>query len=214
MLHLNFDPLPVLTTPRLVLRQITLDDVPAMFTLRSDSEVMRHIARPVAKSPDDAARHIQTLESNLTANEGITWGLALRDQSAAPDNPAASPPSVGSMLGTIGFWHMLKEDLRAEIGYALIREHWGQGLMQEALAAVLAYGFEVMKLHSVEAVVAPRNRASIQLLLRNGFVQEGLFRENCFFEGEFLDSAVFSLLGAHWGHTRFAQPDRVKEEKN
>ena len=179
-LELNFDPFPVLTTPRLILRPITLDDTAAMYALRSDKEVMRYIARPLALVEADAARYIEKLQQHQAANEGVTWGIA----------HAANP----RLIGTIGFWQISPEDRHAEIGYALAREHWGQGLMQEALPAVLAHGFDALKLHRVEAVVAPRNLPSIQLLLRNGFEQEGLFRQNCFFAGEFLDSAVFARL--------------------
>jgi [ribosomal protein S5]-alanine N-acetyltransferase len=89
---------------------------------------------------------------------------------------------------------MQKEHYRAEIGYALHPEHQGIGLMQEALNAVLDYGFTVMNLHSVEANVNPNNAASINLLQRNGFMREGMFRENYFYNGKFLDSAIYSLL--------------------
>ena len=59
---------------------------------------------------------------------------------------------------------------------------------------VLAYGFEVLKLHSAEAIVNPGNHASIKLLKKHGFTREGYFKENYYFEGHFFDSAVYSLL--------------------
>lgn len=67
-------------------------------------------------------------------------------------------------------------------------------MMQEALAAVLNFGFRTLQLHSVEANVNPGNTASIKLLERNHFIREGYFRENYFYNGRFLDSAVYSLL--------------------
>ena len=66
--------------------------------------------------------------------------------------------------------------------------------MQEAIKAVLHYGFETMKLHSVEANVNPANAASIRLLKRTGFVQEAHFKENYFSNGQFTDSLIYSLL--------------------
>ncbi len=66
--------------------------------------------------------------------------------------------------------------------------------MSEALKAVLDYGFNTMGLHSVEAIASPLNNASIKILERNGFVREAYFKENFLWEGQYLDSVVYSLL--------------------
>ena len=66
--------------------------------------------------------------------------------------------------------------------------------MSEALTAILEYGFDTMKLHSIEAVVNPMNIPSIRLLEKNKFIREAFFREDHFFEGEFYDTAVYSLI--------------------
>ena len=62
------------------------------------------------------------------------------------------------------------------------------------MVAVLNYGFTVMELHSVEANVNPDNAASISLLEKNHFIREACFKENYYFDGRFLDSAIYSLL--------------------
>ena len=62
------------------------------------------------------------------------------------------------------------------------------------MSAVMNYGFDVMKLHSVEANVNPDNGASVRVLQKAGFVQEAHFRENYFFAGRFLDTLIFSKL--------------------
>ena len=79
-------------------------------------------------------------------------------------------------------------------GYALHPDQQGKGLMQEAMTAVLEYGFKIMKLHSIEANVNPNNLSSIKLLVRNNFVREAYYKENYFFDGKFYDSAIYSLL--------------------
>lgn len=66
--------------------------------------------------------------------------------------------------------------------------------MKEALQAILKYGFETMNLHSVEANVSPLNVASKQLLLSQNFVLEAHFKENYYFNGQFLDSHIYCLL--------------------
>ena len=66
--------------------------------------------------------------------------------------------------------------------------------MQEAVAAVLSYGFSAIKLHSVEANINPANVASKKLLEKNGFVQEAYFKENFYYNGRFMDAPIYALL--------------------
>ena len=141
---------------------------------------MRYIDRPLAQTTEDALALIQLITDMLQKNEAITWGIFRKEGS--------------SLLGTIGFWRIQKEHYRAEIGYLLHPTLQGQGLMQEAVKAVLQYGFETMQLHSVEANVNPANAASIKLLERSGFLREAHFKENYFYNGRFLDSLIYSLL--------------------
>ena len=180
MLTLNFFPFPVLHTSRLTLRQVSPDDVNEMFALRSSKEVMQFIDRPMAITAEDALLFIQKIMDSLKNNEGITWAISLR----------AEP----GLIGTIGFWRIDKDHHRAEIGYMLHPAWQRKGLMQEALASTLFYGFNSMRLHSVEANVKPANNASIQLLKKNDFKQEAYFRESYFYNGKFLDSMILCLL--------------------
>ncbi len=87
-----------------------------------------------------------------------------------------------------------KENYRAEFVYALHPDHWGKGIMNEVAEAVIDYGFKVLKLHSIEANINPENIASQKLLEKHKFVKEAYFKENFFWEGKFLDSAIYSLL--------------------
>lgn len=180
MLQLNFNPFPELFTERLLLRAISAADVKEVFQLRADKNVMQFIDRPLAQSMDDAMALINKIADGHENNENITWAITMNNQ---PE-----------LIGTIGFWRIDTENYRAEIGYLLHPGYQGKGLMQEAIEAVLKYGFQHMKLHSVEANVNPANYASIKLLEKNKFVKEAYFKENYFYDGKFLDSAIYSLL--------------------
>lgn len=164
-----------------MLRKITPDDAMDLLILRSDKKVMAHIDRPLAQSVDDTLKLILQVNDSFETHDGITWGITLRE------NPQ-------SLIGTIGFWRIIKAHYRAEIGYLLHPGLQGKGLMQEAITAVIRYGFDTMNLHSVEANVNPDNIASIRLLDRNGFVREGYFKENYYSNGVFEDSAIYSLV--------------------
>lgn len=180
MLQFNFDPFPIILTDRLKLRAINLTDSQEIFALRSDVEVLKYLDRPAAKFLEEAIEFIQKNIEQLRTNDGISWAITLKEK---PE-----------LIGTIGFWKIDKEHHRAEIGYMLFTAQQQKGLMQEAITAVLQYGFNTMHLHSVEANVNPDNAASKKLLLKNNFVQEAYFRENYYFESKFLDSAIYSLL--------------------
>lgn len=180
MLDIRFDAFPVLTTDRLVLRQLEDGDSDSLFALRSDPVAMRYIDRPLMQNTGEAQAMMERIHHSYRENEGIQWVIS----------------SIGNpeMLGNITFWKIDKEHHRAEIGYMLHPRYQGNGFMGEALKAVIQYGFEVMRLHSIQADVNPGNAASIRLLERNGFIREAYFRENYYFGGKFLDSAIYSLL--------------------
>jgi [ribosomal protein S5]-alanine N-acetyltransferase len=180
MLSFNFAPFPILFTDRLALKELTIEDAIDMFLLRSDKEVMRFIDRPLATSAEDGLLWIQKVQEGILNNDAVTWGIALKNDS--------------SIIGTIGFWRIMKEHHRAEIGYMIGAPYQRKGFMQEAIEKVLWFGFGSMRLHSVEANVNPNNLASIKLLEKNGFVKEAHFKENYFAHGKFLDSAIYSLL--------------------
>ena len=180
MLVLDFSIFPVLSTKRLLLRQVTKTDANEVFGLRSDINVMKYIDRPMAKTIDDAINYIQKIENGITNNDYIAWALILKENN--------------TLIGIISFHRIEKENYRAEIGYILAANFHRKGLMQEAVTAILDYGFNTMKLHSVEAVINPANNISAKLLEKNGFIREAYFKENFHFNGKFLDSAIYSLL--------------------
>jgi ribosomal-protein-alanine N-acetyltransferase len=76
----------------------------------------------------------------------------------------------------------------------LLPEIHGKEIASEAVGIVVEFGFNEMKLHSIEAVIDPRNSASEKVLQKNGFIKEAHLKENEFFEGEFIDSVIYSRL--------------------
>jgi ribosomal-protein-alanine N-acetyltransferase len=181
MISVSFTPFPELTTERLLLRAITSDDSSQVFRLRSEDATLKYIERAPLSSIEEANTLVNRMIQDRAMNDGITWALVLKN---APN----------TMIGSIGFWRLIKEHYRAEIGYMLLPEYWRNGYMKEALKAVIDYGFKEMKLHSIEANVNPNNEASITLLKSQGFIKEAHFKENYYFNGQFLDSYIYSLI--------------------
>ncbi|UPT70532.1 MAG: GNAT family N-acetyltransferase [Flavobacterium sp. JAD_PAG50586_2] len=184
MLTINFHPFQNIETERLLLRRINESDVEEVFALRGNQETMKYIPRPLTKSKEDALQHIAMIEEKIVNNTGINWGITIKG------NP--------KIIGIIGHYRISPENHRAEVGYMSFPETNGKGYMSEALKAVLAYGFEQMNLHSIEAVIDPANIASEKLLQKNGFVKEAHILENELWEGKFWDTVIYSLLKKNW----------------
>jgi ribosomal-protein-alanine N-acetyltransferase len=185
-LSIAFATFPVLETKRFLLRAVAPDDTDAIFRMMSDPRVVRYFGTLPMTAPEQAERRVQGITAAFEQRAGIRWAITSR--------------ADGGLLGTGGFWRLMAEHSRAEMGYELAPEWWGRGAMTEALGAVLGFGFTSMGLHSVEAQIHPDNTGSRRVLEKLGFVQEGYFRENYYdpVEARFTDTAVFSLLSATW----------------
>jgi|GEM_PF-118774 len=180
MLNLDFSTIPTLTTKRLVLRAITEADAPAVFALRSDRQTMAHIPRAVAITLADAMEHITQIHADQREEKILAWAIT-------------KAPST-ELIGIVCLLRMKKENFRTELGYALIRPHWGQGIMSEAVEAIVRHAFDTLHFHSIEAGIDPSNTGSIRVLEHNGFTQEAHFREDTFHNGAFNDTLIYARL--------------------
>jgi len=141
---------------------------------------MKFIPRPLVKNNEEALEHIAMIEEKIETNIGINWGITLKG------NP--------KLLGIIGYYRMQPENYRSEIGYILLPEFHGKGIITEAVNTLIKYGFNDLKLHSIEAVIDPENYASEKVLQKCGFVKEAHLKECGFYDGKFIDSVIYSLL--------------------
>lgn len=180
MLQPNFTPFPVLESERLVFRAIKETDVHEIFALRSNPELMQYIPRPLVTTLDEATEHMKMIQDKIDANEGINWAMTEKGKD--------------KLISLIGFYRIQNEHYRSEIGYMLLSEYQNKGYITEAIQTLLNYGFTIMGLHTVEAIIDPRNLASEKVLVKNGFAKEAHFVENIYFEGKFLDSVHYSIL--------------------
>lgn len=176
--------LPTLDAPRVRLRWLTAADVGALYDVFSNADVMRYWSRTPFTHVDEARELLEAIEQAFAARSLFQWGIALR----ADDR----------IVGTVTLSHVDADNLRAELGYALGRACWGQGLMGEALAALLNFAFGELGLRRLEADVDPRNTASVRTLERLGFQREGYLRERWFVGGEVQDAIFYGLLRREW----------------
>ncbi len=171
---------PHLQTDRLLLRQITLEDAPAVFQFRSDSEGQRYNGGALTRL-DQASRLIAQSAAGYRKRTRIEWGVTLQGDDDI-------------VRGLFGYTHWSQSHRRAEIGYCLRRDYWRQGIGREALDAILAFGFHAMNLNRIHACSRVENVASVRLLEKLGFAREGVLRDEFWEEGAFHDEALYALL--------------------
>lgn len=180
----TFAHFPTLTTERLRLRLIEPRDAEDLFPTYSDEEAMRFYGHEPYRSLDDALLLIEFRQADYEQRRGIRWGITRKDDDR--------------IIGSCGFHHFDTNYYRAETGYILNRAFWGQGIMAEALSAILTYGFNEMGLHRIEAIIDIANERSKNLLLKLGFQYEGNLRQRYAFRGGFEDEHYFGLLNDEW----------------
>ena len=180
MLTINFHPFKNLETERLLLRRVAESDYPEIMELRGNAETMKYIPRPLVTNKQEAIDHFKMIDDKIKKNEGINWAITLKG------NP--------KLIGIIGHYRIQPENYRCEIGYMILPEYNGKGIVSEAVKVVLEYGFDDLQMHSIEGVIDPENKASERVLQKNGFVKEAHFIENEFAQGKFWDTVIYSIL--------------------
>ncbi len=180
MNDLIFLEFPVLESERLVFRNYADADAKAIYEIRSNRRINEFLDREPAQNIEDAISHIKIVQRSFEEKTGVNWVLHTK----ADDK----------LVGYVGLWRIDKAHNRAEIGYVLLPDYWGKGLMKEAIDVVVRFGFTTMEIHSIEANVNKENIKSINVLEKCGFKKEAYFRENFFYKGKYLDSVIYCLL--------------------
>lgn len=180
-----FQSFPQLETRNLILRRMLATDSNAIFKIFADDEVTRHYDDATFTDIAQAINQIEAWETGFVNRRCIRWGITRKEEI--------------DVIGSCGFYGTHPWHRRASIGYELARPNWRQGIMTEALDAIIDFGYGEMDLNRIDAVVMPNNIASIQLLGKLGFQSEGLLREyeNWGSKG-FVDLCMLSMLRKTW----------------
>ncbi|MCJ2532342.1 MAG: GNAT family N-acetyltransferase [Candidatus Thermoplasmatota archaeon] len=186
-----FRKFPELRTKRLLLRQPSMKDAEWYFEHFSRPEVVWGGGEPGPKDIGAAQEELREYMIDLYRKRlGFRWIITLKGE--------------GQPIGSLGFYKWAPSaGYQAEMGYDLTKEHWGKGIMTEAMKAVVDFGFKKMELNRIEIFIMPRNKRSIKMVKNLGFKREGLLRQRYFDEfGNFADDVLFSMLRSDWKELR------------
>lgn len=175
---------PPIESPRLLVRLVTQQDLPALMRVNGDDEVTRYLPYATWRSMDDAEAWFARMTGMHEARSAMQFAVIEKERRNA--------------IGTCLLFQFEDKSARAEVGFVLGRTHWRTGLMREAMAALIGYAMGPMRIRRLEAQVDPRNAASQGLLRRLGFTREGLLRQRWIDKGEPCDVEMYGLLSREW----------------
>jgi [ribosomal protein S5]-alanine N-acetyltransferase len=154
-----FQTFPVLTTERLILRQLDDADAEAFYELYSEPDVPKYLDWDGPGSVDVAKMIIAYFNDQYRKREVIRWAIVSKE--------------TNKLIGTCIICGFTRNSI-CDVGYDLAKPEWGKGIMQEALKELLKFVDEDLKFHRVQAQVRPPNIASQMLLKKLGFKEEGM----------------------------------------
>jgi ribosomal-protein-alanine N-acetyltransferase len=171
----------ILTTDRLLLREYVSDDWRAVLAYQSDPRYLRYYPW-TQRTAGDVQAFVQRF---------IDWQ---DEQPCTRFQFAITLRVEGRLIGSCGIRKETATAQQADLGYEIAPSHWGHGYATEAARAVLAFGFNDLELHRIQAFCLAENAASARVLEKLGMQREGRLRENRWMKGRWWDSLVYGIL--------------------
>jgi ribosomal-protein-alanine N-acetyltransferase len=189
--------MPELQTDRLILRRMRLTDAEDMYDYARRPEVTRYLLWSPHPDITHTRDYLQYIATRYAAGSFYDWAVVLK--------------SSNRMIGTCGFTTIDCPHDAAEIGYVLNPDYHGMGIASEAVEAVLAFGFDQLLLHRIEARFMEGNVASLRVMEKVGMCFEGYRRESMMIKGSYRTIGYSSILAEEYARHRAEM--REKTEK-
>lgn len=170
---------PIIKTERLLLRQFVDNDLENVFKGLSHPEIIKYYG--VSFQTLEATKEQMTFFADLEKNEtGIWWAVCSADNK--------------TFYGAGGLSSLNKEHKKAEIGFWLISEFWGNGIMKEAMPLICNYGFDNLELHRIEGFVESENKNCKNAMAKLDFQHEGTMKECEIKNGKFISLDIYAKV--------------------
>lgn len=189
-LQKTFAHIPRLQTPRLILRAMHTRDAADMYDYAKTEQATRYLSWRPHSNLSMTKSYLATVKSRYRKGTLFDWAIEER--------------ATGRMIGTCGFVGFDTQNQSAEIGYVLHPAFWGQGLMPEAVGAVLTFAFEVLGLNRITAQYMVANAQSRRVMEKVGMSFEGIQRQSLLRDGIFEDLGKCAILRSDY----FANAER------
>jgi ribosomal-protein-alanine N-acetyltransferase len=157
-----------------------LKDIDDMYEYCSQDKVSQYVSWNTHTTKEDTREFLDNILKQYQEKTALYWGIEWRENQ--------------KLIGTINFVMWNKKHHKAEIGYILSPEYWGEGVMTEALNAVIRFGFEQMDLVRIEARCIDENIGSERVMIKNGMSFEGIQRNSMLTKGKYRNIKWYSIL--------------------
>lgn len=170
---------PVLSSQRLILRQITHSDLENIFLGLSHPDVIKYYGVSFS-SLEETKEQMVWFDDLEKKGTGIWWAVCSKID--------------GAFLGAGGLNDLTLKNKKAEIGFWLLPEHWGKGIMTEAMPLILNHAFDVIGLHRIEGFVDSENVNCKRALSKLAFNFEGTMKDFEIKNGKFVSLDIYAKL--------------------
>ncbi|WP_126971427.1 GNAT family N-acetyltransferase [Gynurincola endophyticus] len=171
--------IPIIRTDKIMMRPFEDTDLEQVFNGLSNPDVIRYygVSYDSLEACKEQMQWYKQLQEN---NTGAWWAICSLDNKV--------------FYGASGISGYSKQHHKAEIGYWLLPEFWGRGIITTAAALVCLYAFELFALHRIEAIIEPQNASSKKVMHKLGFQYEGTMRDAEIKNGQYIDLEMYSKL--------------------
>lgn len=166
-------------TKNLSLRRIEQNDVNDLFNMRKDPKMHVFTDTKVDESINETTEYMKKMNKGVDEKKWLIWAIEHKQSK--------------KVIGTISIWNLNKEERSGELGYGIIPEYQGQGLMKESLLSVIEYGFGVMNLNKLDAYTEENNKSSIKLLEKCNFIEIDSVDEQGYMNNRMYHMVVYRL---------------------
>ena len=181
-LEIVFEEFPVLESQNLILKKIEDAHLQDVYVIYNNDKVFEYCGIIPKHNMKTVSKMIQHFERDYNKQSRIKWGIFQKNES-------------DTLVGIIEAMDFNRKVNMVTIGYFLAEEYWGKGIASEAVHAIVKFLFEDVHINRIQAEVIPENDISKKVLLKNGFIKEGLLRQATLWSGKgIVDLEIYSIL--------------------
>jgi len=182
MIEKVFTQFPLLHTTSLTLKKIEASHVEELFAIYDNTKVFEFCGIIPKHNYQTVQKMIEHFERDFKKKSRIKWGIFEASQGE-------------KLVGIIEAMDFNQKVNMVTIGYYLAEDFWGKGIATKAVEMVVNYFLEEVQVNRIQAEVMPLNEPSKKVLLKNGFIKEGLLRQATFWSGKgIVDLEIYGLL--------------------
>ncbi len=182
IIEMIFDKFPILESNNLILKQIESKDVQEVFSIYNNDKVFEFCGILPKNNINTVAKMIGHFERDYNKKSRVKWGIYSKIEN-------------DKLVGIIEAMDFKKKINMTTIGYYLAEEYWGRGIASDAVGLLIEFLFQTVGINRIQADVMLANEASKKVLLKNGFLKEGLLRQAALWAGKgIVDLEVYGIV--------------------